>query len=304
MIEWLATFFGRHMQIPGSGRVLGQVFPCRSDSLRYVSGTRSRGDGMLMELDTRQLIDWNLLFRGEYEPHLRNLFERLLESGAVAVDVGANVGAHTLTLARLVGSTGRVLAFEPNPAIRSRLERNVAMNSLENVDIYDCALGDIEAQMHLRVPAADSKEAANPGMASLVALDTPHDLVKVDVAILDGLWASTGLQRLDLVKIDVQGYEAPVVRGMAALIKKFEPVVIFEYEDWAWRKAGTSFDDIAEMFDQQSYALWQIVGRKGPELISIDRGQVPSQHADVLAVKRHDPRERGLTAATRGTPGD
>jgi FkbM family methyltransferase len=300
MLEQFATLLGRNVHVRGVGRVLGRLYPCGLDSLRYVRGIRTRGDGLRMELDTRQLIDWSLLFRGDYEPHMQYLFGKLLLPGAVAVDVGANIGAHTLTLARLVGSSGRVLAFEPNPAIGERLERNTALNDLGHVEVYRCALGFAEARMSLRVPSSASAESANPGMASLVALDTPHDLVDVEVRALDLLWPATGLQHFDLVKIDVQGYEHPVLLGMTGLINRFAPAILFEYEDWAWKEAGWAFRDAFDLLDRRGYSLWRISCDQRLELFPISRGRVPGPHAEVLAIARDDPRMRQLSAVARG----
>lgn len=294
MLERAATLLGRHVHVRGIGRGLRLLYPCRSDSERYIQGVRKRNDGLWMELDTRQLIDWDLLFRGEYEPHMRHLFASLLREGDVAIDVGANVGAHTLTLAKIVGSAGCVLAFEPNPAIRERLERNLTLNDLGHVDVYRCALGAAGARMSLRVPSATSAESANPGMASLVALDTPHDLIAVDVHALDTLWSATGQHRLDLVKIDVQGYEHPVLQGMTSLISRFSPAIIFEYEDWAWRKAGSTFQDVFDLLRRQFYSLWHVRHRGHLELHEICPGGMPRPHAEVLAIANNDPRMQGL----------
>ena len=115
MLEGFSVLLGRHIQIRGVGRLLSALYPCRPESRRYVHGIRSRADGMKVEIDTRQLIDWVTYFHGMYEPQMSMLFEKLLERDGVAVDVGANVGAHTLTLSRLAGANGRIVAFEPNP---------------------------------------------------------------------------------------------------------------------------------------------------------------------------------------------
>jgi FkbM family methyltransferase len=300
MMERMATLLGRRLHVRGVDRALQLVYPCRHDSARYVHGRRARTDGLRMELDTRTLIDWHLLFHGEWEPHLGTLFRLLLGPGAVAIDVGANVGAHTLTFARLVGPTGRVLAFEPNPAIHNRLVQNVGLNPLAHVQVFGCALGDATATLELRVPKADSGEASNPGLASLVALETPHDLVKVAVRRLDDVIPEAGLQRLDVVKIDVQGYEYHTLQGMPDAIRRFAPAIIFEYEDWAWRQAGATFDDVATWLRGLSYSFWIIQGgARGVHaaLAPVPLGAVPGTHADLLALADGDPRVGQLQQA-------
>jgi FkbM family methyltransferase len=233
MLEQLAIWLGRNLTVRGSGRLLSALYPCKQGATRYLQGVRVRSDGLLMELDSRNWIDWNLLFRGKYEPHITRLLQRLARVGGVAVDIGANIGTHTLTLARTLGPTGMVLAFEPNPLVQSVLERNVALNSLLGVQVFDCALGDKAGVLPLRVPKAESVEYSNMGLVSLVALDSPHDLVAVEVRTLDEVVRQAGCTRVDLVKIDVQGYECRVLTGMQEVLAQHSPVVIFEYEEWA-----------------------------------------------------------------------
>ena len=215
-LERVAVWLGRNLKVRGSERLLRALYPCSYATGRFVQGVRDRGDGLLMELDSRSWIDWNLLFRGDYEPPLTALWNQLAPEGGVAIDIGANIGAHTLTMAMRVGVRGRVLAFEPNPLVRAALVRNLALNGIKHVSVHACALGRESGTLPLRVPKKDSAEFSNMGLASLVALDTPHDLVQVDVRTLDSIVEPLNLDRVDVVKIDVQGYEVAALQGMLA----------------------------------------------------------------------------------------
>lgn len=299
MMEKLAIFLGRRVHVRGIGRLLHMLYPCRFDSPRFVSGLRSRADGMLFELDTRQLIDWCLLFHGDYEPHMRQLFKRMLEPGAVAVDVGANIGVHTLTLATLVGDSGHVLAVEPNPVIRARLSQNLQRNGFRNVGVYGCALGAKDDQMPLRVPTATSEESANPGMASLVALDTPHDLIAVEVRRLDDLFVETGLERLELIKIDVQGFEMQVLEGAKVLIERFRPVIAFEFEDWAWSKAGCDLSAALRFFKTKGYELHRVDHAGTSKLSSAEADLAGYSHVEIIAMHGQDSRASSLDSPSK-----
>lgn len=243
-----------------------------------------------MVLDSRNWIDWNLLFRGVFEPHVTRLLERLTCEGGVAVDIGANIGAHTLTLAKTLGVNGTVLAFEPNTLVRSALERNVALNNFRNCHVYACALGDQPGVVPLRVPKMGSAEYSNMGLASLIALDTPHDLVEVQVRTLDDVVCEAGLVRIDLVKIDVQGYECRVLAGCSKVLAKYSPVVIFEFEAWAWAKADATIAYAAELFTAAGYSLWRIANHPESSIKPLDITHSIPEHIEVLAVKRDDPR--------------
>ncbi len=269
------VMLGRRVRLPGVGRLMSWLYPCRWDSRRYVSGVRTRADGLKFDADTRQLIDWNLLFHGDYEPHMRRLFNRLTGPGGVAIDVGANVGAHTLTLASLVGAAGHVLAFEPNPAIRKRLQANIELNGMSQVSVYAQALAEENGCLQLRVPKAGSAESSNPGLASLVALETPHDLIDVEVRRGDDLVVDADISRLDLVKIDVQGYEMQVLHGLEATLDRFKPAVLFEFEDWAWRAANSALSDAVAFFSRRSYTLWRIAADARLVRLGVDAAPPP-----------------------------
>jgi len=211
-----------------------------------------------MEIDSRSWIEWNVLFRGDYEPHLTALWNRLAPEGGVAIDIGANVGAHTLTMARAVGPRGRVLAFEPNPPVRAAMVHNLSLNGIEHVTVFDCALGSEPGTLPLRVPKSTSAEFSNIGLASLVALDTPHDLVDVAVRALDDMLASLNLDRVDVVKIDVNGYETATLRGMRTCLERYRPAVIFEYDAWAWAQANAKSAEAFELFQAAGYEIYRI----------------------------------------------
>lgn len=303
MLEPIARWLGRNVRLPGVRALILAAYPVGVPAGRHVAGIRTRVDGLKCWVDSRTWIEWNVLFAGSYEPHIEALFECLLEPGDTAVDVGANVGVHTLSLARIVGPSGKVFAFEPNPGVTKRLRQNIELNGFSHVRVDGRALGDRAAQGALRVPAAGSAEACNLGMASLVALETAHDLVEVDVVPFDAATGEIGIDRIDLVKIDVQGYEVPALRGMARAVERFRPAIIFEYEDWAWGATGCRLGDALTMFRQCDYEVWGIEshGGAGFSLVSMDAR--PMAHVECLAVPRADPRARVRRLLTRRAHG-
>ncbi len=128
-IESAAVWLGRNLRWPGVQRLIRMVYPIGATSGWHVVGVRTRADGLACYVDSRNWIDWNVLFGGGYESQIGTLFGELLGLGDVAVDVGANIGVHALTLARIVGSTGSVIAFEPNPAARNLLQRTAVRST-------------------------------------------------------------------------------------------------------------------------------------------------------------------------------
>jgi FkbM family methyltransferase len=258
LLEAVAVGLGRRVEVRGIERVLRALYPCTFNTRRFVHGVRRRADGLLMELDSRNWVDWNLLFLGDYEPHLSRLWHRLAPTGGLAIDVGANIGAHTLSMARAVGATGRVLAFEPNPLVRSALICNVDLNHLDQITVFPCALGSQSGTLPLRVPTRESKEFSNLGLASLVALETPHDLIDVEVRTLDDVLDDAAIERVDVIKIDVQGYEVEALKGMRGCLARHCPVVVFEYDAWAWGEANAQVSEASDILLAAGYSLFTL----------------------------------------------
>lgn len=158
---------------------------------------------------------------GTYEPALMQALAALVGPEAVCLDVGANVGPVTLALSRLCPD-GRVHAFEPVPESFAFLERNVAANGAHNVSLHPVALSDHDgtATIHFEAEATGAafiSDHLSAGVPQQVRLQT-----------LDGWAAGAGLDRLDLVKIDVEGAELPVLDGGRATIARLRPVLVVE----------------------------------------------------------------------------
>ena len=207
--------------------------------------------GLRMRLDPRSYIEWEVLFTG-YEPEVRELLRRALRPGAVAVDVGANCGAHTLVMAAAARG-GRVIACEPNPVLRERLEANLALNSLSNVGVRGWAVTATAGTAVLQVP----RDPVHTGGASLLAGVHEHLAgaleVEVEAVTLDAIAEREGLERVDLVKIDVEGLEAAVLEGGGALLARDRPVLTFEYTAPWWTAAGRTLDRVLTDLESLGY---------------------------------------------------
>lgn len=185
---------------------------------------------------------------GEYSQHEFALFEFLCGAGDVVVEVGANIGAHTLGLARHVGPGGRVVAIEPQPVIFQTLCGNMAINSITNVDCLNLALSD--APGHVTVPIVDYGGQGNFGGISVhfapdVASKVPGH--KIEARRLDDVF---DYPRLKLLKVDVEGMEAAVLRGAEETIAKHRPILYVENDRIENSKA------LIELLFSYDYSLW------------------------------------------------
>lgn len=148
---------------------------------------------------------------GWFEPFETLLVQRLVSPGDTVVDVGANIGYYTLQFARLVGATGRVVAFEPDPHNFALLEENVWQNGYRNVTLVRAAVAARSGGVRLHL------NAANRGDHRIYASDPGRPAIDVEAVALDEYFADHA-GRLDLVKIDVQGAETGVFAGMRRLV--------------------------------------------------------------------------------------
>ena len=157
---------------------------------------------------------------GEYSELELELLLTGIAEGDTVIEVGANIGSHTVALARKTGSTGRVLAFEPQRIVFQALCANLALNSISNTHCFHCALNDAEAE--LSVPRMDYTRPANFGGLSLEKAGMGESVAAHQ---LDSLGA---LSRLKLIKIDVEGMEAAVIRGATKTITSHRPALYVE----------------------------------------------------------------------------
>lgn len=163
--------------------------------------------------DLRNVIAREACLTGRTAPAETAVVRASLPSGGTFVDVGANWGYFTLAAAHAVGDAGRVIALEPDPRMHAELAGNVARNGIRNVAVLAVAAFDRAGEATL---SGYAEEDRNRGVSSLVAAPSADALrFTVRTAALDDLLDAEGVDAVDLVKIDVEGAEELVVRGMA-----------------------------------------------------------------------------------------
>lgn len=204
----------------------------------------------------------------DYESVIERVYRNLLRIGDVAVDVGANFGAHTLGMAESVYPTGCVIAFEPLPVGRAEIERllgRAARGAYRRVVcLSPLAISNRSGQTEFTY-AVDV-----PGWSGLVALEQyarPVQLLKIParVARLDDMLAD--LPRCRFLKIDVEGGEYDVVRGGEAFIRRTRPVVVFEFGVHSCASYNVRPIEMARFWEGLNYRIVDVRGR----LLSVDQ---------------------------------
>jgi FkbM family methyltransferase len=160
---------------------------------------------------------------GERDLNIVRFWRRVLPEGSVLLDVGANIGLYTVPASRLVGSRGRVVGFEAHPRIYGFLSSNVARNCHGNVTLENVAVGCGSGEANIVF------DARNPGETRVALGEEAGE--SVPVISLDDYCMRHDLRRVDYIKIDVEGYEARVLRGAQRVLGDNDRILVqTEYE--------------------------------------------------------------------------
>jgi FkbM family methyltransferase len=235
---------------------LGNPIECKRSGIRW-------------NLDLGEGIDLAIYLLGAFEPAVLAACRRLLPEGGVCLDVGANIGAHTLPLAGFAGPRGKVHAFEPTGFAFEKLRFNITLNPelSGRIEASQVFLGDKPT-----TPTPDLVPASWP-LRKSPDLDPLHggrgektNGCRCDT--LDDWMARTNPARVDLCKLDVDGHELEVLRGAERLLHKHRPVMIVELAPYVFSKTPGKFGLLVELLAGHGYKARTLAGKK----LSLDRG--------------------------------
>jgi FkbM family methyltransferase len=208
-------------RVPGWPRIAGGLVPAAARG-SFVA----INDGVVFAGDLASHLDRHVYLFGGYEQEEIALFLSRVarERRGLVLDVGANVGVHSLAFA---GAFREVHAFEPNPALWDAFERNRALNGFENVRLHRLGLADRDATLTLRL--IDKPNLGLGTFSTIEQYDLPlKAAADCRVAAGDAYIEKEGLGRVDAIKIDVQGFEPEVLRGLRGVLARDRPLVWFE----------------------------------------------------------------------------
>jgi len=268
----------------GLARLLGRF-------TRHLPSPQLRSvDGIRFELDLSEVIDASLFFSGSFEPRAERTIARHLGPGATAIDVGANIGYHTLRMARSVGARGRVVAIEPAARAGARLRRNLELNPFTNVAVVVAALSDHDSEREELELQSSYPLSGRGGM----------ERVRVRVSRLDTLVSELVLERVDLIKIDVDGHEGRVLRGALGTLERFRPTVFFELTPSAVEKNGDSVAELLGSLHALGYTIADEQGKSLPDPVGVARFLPRGAGRNLLARPRQVSGARVPAAPTAG----
>lgn len=212
--------------------------------------------GVKLELDLRDR--WSFFLyetikkTGMYEQGTTHLIMRFLKEGDVFVDAGANLGYFTILAAKKVGRDGKVYCFEPNPSVTKYLLRNIELNQLENVVVHEKGVSDINGHFMFFVSDKDISLGNVVGPIGKDSQAIQIQTVRMDEELPLGL-------EVDLAKIDVEGEELNVLRGMQSIIERSPEIkILIEYSLTNSERKKSNPQDLLD-FLAQWFSIYQVL---------------------------------------------
>ncbi len=241
-----------HLLLGTSGGKLAKILPKKQTYiLKDYCGQYT------FHVDTNYPMESIVWLSGIYEVITTQFLEKIIREGDIFIDIGANCGALTLVVASVIGK-GKIYAFEPNPSVYSRLQNNLASNPEIEAVVKTLPLG-IGAEKSQLFLSEDINYRGN----SCIISEPSEQKIAVEVVALDDWAEQENLERIDAIKIDVEGMEYEVLQGSKAILKKYHPIVYFETISDFFTHKNYKIQTIYEFLSSLDY---QIINPQKPYL--------------------------------------
>ena len=225
------------------------------------------------KLDISDIVDWFIYFG--FKETSRESLLNLIDENQTIIDIGANVGNVSLQIAYLLGDHGHVHSFEPDPLNFKRIEANVKRNDFKNIQLNNLGLGNEEGSFHIA-----TVNEGNQGMNRIVGEHSDlKNLRKIEVTTLDNYVEKNHLKKINLIKIDVEGFEYNVLMGALNVIKNNHPIFFIELDDNNLLEQGHSAKKLIELLERFHY---EFIHAETKEKIS-SNSNFKNCHFDIIA---------------------
>lgn len=232
--------------------------------------------GIRWELDLHEGIDFAIYLFGVFEPSIVGKYRELVRPGDAVLDIGANIGAHTLPLALAVGAAGRVVAYEPTDFAFGKLKRNMALNpELEARIVPVQAFAADRAQEPPKQIYSSWPLGAREGLHDVHAGRAMSTAAARTVVIDDHL-EGLGVRGIRLIKLDVDGHECGVLRGARRMLERDRPFILTELAPYTHREAGHSLDTCFDVLRDLGYTLRTFSGEHVPMSLLEAAARIPA----------------------------
>lgn len=219
-----------------------------------------------------------LIYDG-FEKEETDFIEKILKEGDVFVDIGTNIGLFSLLAAKIVGTEGKVLCFEPAPSTFYRLKENVTLNNFKNIHIKNIGLSDEPGELTFYVSnnGYDAWNSFAPSQDNKL-----ESSIQVPVSTLDFELKDINKSKIKLVKIDVEGWEKFVLNGGKEFFIEFSPIVMVEFTESNTFNAGYSVHEIYDIMQDFGY-VWYTVKNK---TLILETKKLYYPYNNLIAIKK------------------
>lgn len=183
-------------------------------------------------LNNTGYIDKQIISKGVFEPASTRAINCFVKEGDVVLDVGANIGYYTVLISKLVGKNGKVIAFEPTSHFGDVLRRNISENRLTNVEVVNYGLSNTAQDIRIDIGPSSATLHSPKGFDKVIS----HE--HISLTTLDEYIKQSMLDKVDFIKIDIDGHEPQFFEGAWDTLEKFSPTLIFEVSHLHYLEAG------------------------------------------------------------------
>jgi len=243
---------------------------------------RGKQHRFMMKLDLSNWSQRMTYFLGRYyEFGVLRVLDATLQPGERFVDIGANIGMITLQARSRVGASGQIDCFEPNPDCVAMIDRHLRLNGIANARVHACALSDRPGTLDLNLTSAHT------GTATLAEVEGVVRRIAVAVQVGDEVLAAASAAPVRLVKVDVEGFELHVLKGICRTLTNDKPFVMTELIEEQLAKGGTSVREVTGFLFDLGYEAFGIQSarrlvRRELMLKPVARGDSFERFSDVL----------------------
>ncbi|WP_425543953.1 FkbM family methyltransferase [Streptomyces crystallinus] len=219
--------------------------------------------GASFAVDTTDLIQRYLYMFGIWEPHLTRWLERRLRPGDTFIDVGSNIGYYSVLASRLVGETGRVVAIEASPTFHAQVLRHARINGCDNIRAVNSAVSDRSRMLTFILASS-----RNMGATSTVPYDGPAESTfEIEARPLPEILDPAEIANARVIKIDVEGAEGSVVRGLAPLLDRLRPdaEITVEVTPHRMKQLGDDVTELLTTMREHGFHTYRLTNDYAPE---------------------------------------
>ena len=246
-VSFLETRLRRLVDGKKTSAFISKLVP---NNYQYAPGTVREFEykGVRLKLDIHDYISHYLYFGFKDTSHEKLM--GLVNQGDVVLDIGTNFGTTILQFADLVGKDGVTYGFEPDPINFAICKTNLKLNDHSNVFVENVGLGSENGKVSLIVDTESNRGGNRIGVAS-----QDKESHEIDICVLDEWVGSRDIQRIDLIKIDVEGYEMEVLKGASNVLLRYRPVLFIELDDNNLRQQNSSAPQVVGFLERLNYLI-------------------------------------------------